>query len=96
MLIHENAFENVVCEMAAILSRRQCVKWYWTYAMELFHICQAPPYYISADCDVFLNGTTVNCSDRTTRQNYIHNYIDWQLVGTKSVPARQPLWVVNI
>ena len=25
-MIHENAFENVVCEMAAILSRPQCVK----------------------------------------------------------------------
>ena len=24
--INENAFENVVCEMAAILSRSQCVK----------------------------------------------------------------------
>ena len=25
-LINENAFENIVCEMAAILSRPQCVK----------------------------------------------------------------------
>ena len=26
MFIQENAFENVVCEMSAILSRPQCVK----------------------------------------------------------------------
>ena len=26
IFIHENAFENVVCEMAAILSRSRCVK----------------------------------------------------------------------
>ena len=26
IFIQENAFENVVCEMAAILSRPQCVK----------------------------------------------------------------------
>ena len=37
IFIHENAFENVVCEMAAILSRPQCVN--------LFMLCQsmAPP-----------------------------------------------------
>ena len=27
ILIQENAFENVVCEMAAILSQPHCVKW---------------------------------------------------------------------
>ena len=26
LFIHENAFENVVCEMAASLSRSQCLK----------------------------------------------------------------------
>ena len=27
LFIKENAFENVVCEMAAILSQPQCVNW---------------------------------------------------------------------
>ena len=29
IFIQENAFENVVCEMASILSRSQCVKMFW-------------------------------------------------------------------
>ena len=29
LFIHENAFENVVCEMTAILSRAQCIKRMW-------------------------------------------------------------------
>ena len=29
VFIQENALENVVCEMAAILSRPQCVNWTW-------------------------------------------------------------------
>ena len=28
MFIHENAIESVVCEVASILSRPQCVKWF--------------------------------------------------------------------
>ena len=30
MFIQENAFENVICEMASILSRPQCVNTSWT------------------------------------------------------------------
>ena len=30
LFIHENASENTVCEMAAILSRGRWVKWYWS------------------------------------------------------------------
>ena len=34
--IHENAFENVVCEMAAILSRPQYVNEYYTVYFQSF------------------------------------------------------------
>ena len=37
IFIQENAFENIVCEMASILSRLQCVKWrrFWSMRITL-------------------------------------------------------------
>ena len=42
IFIHENAFENIVCEMAAILFRPQCVK-KSKYHLDFFKIlCTIP------------------------------------------------------
>ena len=37
IFIQENALENVICEMASILSRPQCVKWETPYSVNVRH-----------------------------------------------------------
>ena len=39
MFIHENAFENVVCGMASILSRPQCETWNTIHAV-IWHVLE--------------------------------------------------------
>ena len=48
IFIQENAFENVVCIMTAILSWPQCVKcvFYEDKAWPMFHICSCSVVYI--------------------------------------------------
>ena len=48
IFIQENPFENVVWKMAAILSRPQCVNWYWKYIDVVLNVClHLRPYLIS-------------------------------------------------
>ena len=72
--IQENAFENVVCEMPAILSRPQCVKWnqtglankslYWLYADRIYadriYNCRIPSF-ISSRYYLKIGCRTVDC-----------------------------------
>ena len=48
IFIHENAFETVVCEMAAILSRPQCVKpiYRWPFIILHYSRISLPPNQI--------------------------------------------------